>query len=270
LPGDHVPYIYCMKFHCLFLLQVLLATIGAKAQTLLRSDDKSIHYEWVAPGHHYERATRFDAAGNVSSEWISEYVTKIDKDKKELLFVRFTPYAIGRFSMDSCVNNSKGPLRYSLVTYPATKLETLTYSPTAINSHLTRKGITTDKATTMAEGYFDDTSIWELFAVMTLQKGEKYYLNVYGSDQQQPVKYYIEYSMDDYLTGPVGPAISPGSPATNPGSPATNSGGSSIGCQVIAITYDDHSWHVWVDPGTHRVLKKLLQTKESSMVMMTL
>lgn len=240
-----------MKRHRLFILPLLCATIcltiGTKAQVLLRSDDKSIHYEWVVPEHHYERATRFDSAGNITTEWISEYVSKVDKDKKELLFVRFTPYAIGRFSMDSCVNNNKGPLRYSLVTYPATKLETLSYRSTEINSHLTRKGITTDKTTAMAEGYFDDTSIWELFSLMTLKKGEKYYLNVYGSDQQLPVKYYVEYSLDDYLTG-----------------------GSPVSCQVLSITYEGHIWHVWVDPATHRALKKTLQTKESSMVMMTL
>ena len=90
----------------------------------------------------------------------------------------------------------------------------------------------------MPEGYFDDTSIWEVFGYMNFKKGEKCYLNCYGSDQRLPLEYHMEYVFDDIIPQP---------------------NGATSNCHVIHVTYPGTSTYLWIDQQLHRTIKEVSQ-----------
>jgi len=230
----------------LFLYASFLAPTASKAQVHLQANDPVIRYDLIHPARFHEKITVFDSAGRVTTEWLSEHVIEVDTPRQQFLFIRFTPYSVGRFVIDSCLNNSNGPVHYSLTSYPVTRTESHVFHPTSVAAHLSRRGTTRDTTVCMPKGYIDDTSIWELFGFMELKKGVDYSLHCYGSDKLVPLLYRVVYTMDDYL-----PAI----------------GGSVLHCRVIVVRYEDSEWHLWIDPQSHRTVKGIMKGKTTTLTL---
>lgn len=230
----------------LFLSFCLHQPAALVAQVALKANDPIIRYDLIRPARFHEKITVFDSTGHATTEWLSEHVIQVDTPRHQFLFIRFTPYSVGRFVIDSCLNNSNGPIHYSLTSYPATRTESHLFHPTTVAVHMTRRGTTRDTAINMPNGYIDDTSVWELFGFMDLKKGVKYSLNCYGSDKGVPLLYTVEYSMDDYL-----PVL----------------GGGSRHCRVIDVRYEDDDWHLWIDTQSHRTLKGIMNSKTSTLTL---
>ncbi|MEO7049586.1 MAG: hypothetical protein ABI091_30060, partial [Ferruginibacter sp.] len=220
-------------------LVLLFCTRLVCAQVLIQSTDKLIRYDLIKPNNCYRSTVIYDTAGKIVNRFLSNYVTRIDTTKNEILFIRYTPWDIGKFSLDSSFNNSSGPLRYNLTNLPRTKEETIKFNISSVDSHLYRKGIYADKLTQMPSGYFDDTSVWDLFGFMELSKGTKYYLNVYDSDKRDTIKYFVEYIMDDMING---------------------ADGLETNCGVINIKYGNKDSFIWADKETHQLKKEIFST----------
>lgn len=230
----------------LLLSACLFRPAVSNAQVPLRANDPIIRYDLIRPAHFHEKITVFDSTGQATAEWLSEHVIQIDTPRHQFLFIRFTPYSIGRFVIDSCWNNDSGPIHYSLSSYPATRTESHVFHPASVTAHMNRRGTIRDTTVNMPNGYIDDTSVWELFGFMELKKGVRYSLNCYGSDKLVPLLYTVEYSMDDYLPGV---------------------GGESRHCRVIDVSYEDNDWHLWIDPQSHRTIKGIMKSKTSTLTL---
>jgi hypothetical protein len=228
-----------------FLLPLLLSS-SAQAQIQLKANDPLIRYDLIRQGHYYSKGAAFDSMGHITFEFLSEHVVKADSLKKEFLFVRYSPSAVaGRIVIDSCWNDANGPVRYVLASYPSTRSEADVFYPTEVRSHMTRRGFVPDTTVRMTQGYLDDTSIWELFGYMDLQKGVKYDINVFGSDKRIPLTYHIEYAMDDY-------------------SRSTN--GAWVHSRVVTVRYGEEAWSLWIDPQTRNTLRAVMRTNASMLV----
>lgn len=223
----------------IFFLLLLFCTKLGFSQILIKSTDKLIRYDLIKPKNYYCSTAIYDTAGKIVNRFISNYVIRIDSAKNELLFIRYTPWDIGKFSLDSSVYNNSGPQRYSLTNLPRTKEETIKFNISSVHSHLYRKGTYADKVTQMPVGYFDDTSVWDLFGFMELTKGTKYYLNVYDSDKRGTIKYLVEYIMDDMING---------------------ADGNETNCGVINIKYGNKDSYIWTDKETHLLKKEIIST----------
>src|ERR1700722_17807630 len=181
------------------ILLPLLLPICVQAQVQLKANDPLIRYDLIRSGHYYNKAIIFDSSGRVSFEWVGDHVITADTVRKDFLFVRYDPAVVGRFTIDSCWNNANGPVRYVLASYPSFRTEADIFNPTEVKAHAVRRGHASDTTLAMTVGYLDDTSIWELWGYMDLQRGVKYVMDIFGSDNRVPLKYYIELRTDDYL-----------------------------------------------------------------------
>lgn len=228
------------------LLLPLLFSTGVQAQVQLKANDPLIRYDLIRAGHYYSKGAAFDSTGHITFEFFSEHVVKADSLKKEFLFVRYSPSAVaGRIVVDSCWNNANGPVRYVLASSPSARSQADVFYPTEVRSHMVRRGFVPDTVVAMAGGYLDDTSIWELFGYMDLQKGIKYEMPVFGSDNRLPLQYHIEYTMDDY---------------------SKNEAGSWVRYRVIDIQYGNEVWNLWIDPLSRRTVKSVMRTHHSTLV----
>jgi hypothetical protein len=215
------------------LFPLLLSTglsAGLHAQVRLKANDPLIRYDLIRPGHYHTKFVTFDTAGHVTTEMVGEHVIKADTIKKDFLFVRYFTNTTGRVIIDSSWNNADGPVRYVLASYPSTRTENDVFYPMEVKAHRMWRNYTPDTTVGMAGGYFDDTSIWELFGFMDLGKGVKYAVDVFGSDQRVPLKYQVEYTMDDY---------------------AKCVNGAWVHYRVVHVSYEDKEWNLWIDAATH-------------------
>jgi hypothetical protein len=223
----------------------LLMPVWAFGQVRLKASDPLIRYDLIRPGHYYSKFTAFDTAGRVLSVWLAEHVTEVDTIRKEFLFVRFVPYGVGRFVIDSCWNDGHGPVRYVLVNYPVTRMEADVFRPERADVHANRRGVVKDTAVMMEDGYMDDTSIWEMWGYMDLRKDVKYEMNVFGSDVLTPLTYRVEYLMDDYLQ---------------------EVDGGWVRCKVIQVQYGSNDWRLWIDPRTHETIRAVMKNEKETLV----
>lgn len=223
----------------------LLMPVWALGQVRLKASDPLIRYDLIRPGHHYSKFTAFDTAGREISESLAEHVTVVDTIRNQFLFVRYAPYAVGRFVIDSCWNDGHGPVRYVLVNYPVTRMETDVFRAGRADVHANRRGVVKDTAVKMEEGYMDDTSIWEMWGYMDLRRSVKYEMNVFGSDVLAPLTYHVEYLMDDYLQGV---------------------DGGWVRCKVIQVQYGSIDWRLWIDPRTHQTVRAVMKNEKETLV----
>lgn len=224
---------------------LLLLSAGIQAQVHLKANDPLIRYDLIRTAHYYNRGASFDSTGHISFEFLAEHVVKADSIRKEFLFVRYSPFGVGRFVIDSCWNNANGPVRYVLASYPSPRAETDVFYRNEVNTHVIRAGFVPDTTVKMAEGYLDDTSIWELFGFMDLQKGVQYDMNVFGSDKRVPLLYHIEYAMDDY---------------------SRSADGSWVRSREVTVRYGDEDWNLWIDPQTRHTMRAVMRTRASTLV----
>jgi hypothetical protein len=223
-------------FLCLLSTQVL--SKGVLAQVQLKANDPLIRYDLIRSGHYLSKFAVFDSTGHVTAEYAGEHVIKADTIKKDFLFVRYFSNTSGRAVVDSNWNSATGPVRYVLASYPSTRTENDIFYPTEVKAHRKWRNSTPDTTVGMASGYFDDTSIWELFGYMDLRKGVNYDMDIFGSDQRVPMKYQVEYTMDDY---------------------AKCVNGAWIRYRIFHVTYEKEDWNLWIDPATHLTNRALME-----------
>jgi len=230
---------------------IALKGLTASAQVHLNAHDKSIRYDLVKPEHSLRKVTSFDTAGNVTRELVVDHVTKIDTPRNEIDFINSIQYAPGKILVDSSIDNYSGSARYILATFPSTKYEFIKYLPTSVEAHNIVKGVSSNKTTTMSEGYFDDNSLWDILGYIPFKKGIKYQLDCYGTDThtQVLIPFEIEYLFDENYREPSGAVVN---------------------TMVLKISHSESTNYVWINKKTHLMVKDLGQGKGYSFTEVTL
>jgi hypothetical protein len=238
------------KLEILLLVVISINNLTAGAQIHLNAHDKSIRYDLIKPEHSFRKVTMFDSAGNVTSEFVVDHLTKIDSTHKEIDFINSVEYA-GKLMIDSSVDNYSGSAYYSLTTLPSTKYEFIKYLPTSVEAINVIKGVNSTKTTEMSEGYFDDNSIWDILAYIPFKKGISYHLDCYGTDThtQVSIPYEIEYLFDEDNLEP---------------------GGAVVNSMVLKVSYQESAHYIWINKKTHLFMKESMQGKGHSFTMVTL
>jgi hypothetical protein len=237
----------------LFLFSLLTTTCFAQIDKVvqLKANDKSIRYDLVKPGHYLKKLINLDSAGNVTDESVFESFTRVDSQRKEILFINTFQFAPGDFLVDSSLNNYSGSVSYVLYMSTRPKHQSVVYHPTSVVAHSVVKGVVYDKTTPMEEGYFDDNSISDVLPYIPFQKGLIYRFNCYGTDfhTQDQEPYSVEYVLDDFQQDPKG---------------------NMANCEVLHLTFNDVSSYFWIDKETHRTLKLTWHGKNYSFVELAL
>ena len=202
------------------------------------------------PEHSFRKVTMFDSAGNVTSEFVVDHLTKIDTAHKEIDFINSVGY-LGRLMIDSSVDNYSGSAYYTLTTLPSAKHEFIKYLPTSVEAVNVIKGVSSTKTTVMSEGYFDDNSIWDILGYIPFKKGISYQLDCYGTDThtQVSIPYEIEYLFDE--------------DNFEPGCGVVNS-------MILKVSHEGSANYIWINKKTHLFIKESMQGKGHSFTMVTL
>jgi hypothetical protein len=223
-------------------LLLLLLPAGIRAQIKLKANDPLIRYDLIRADHYYSKAVMFDSTGQITFEYLGEHLIRADTTKQEFLFVRYIPYSIGQFIIDSNWNNANGPTRYALASYSGTRTENDVFHPIEVLAHTLRRGVKSDTTVRMTAGYLDDTSIWELFGYMALRKGVEYAMDIFGSDNRLPLNYLVKYTTDDYAKG---------------------ADGTLTRLRVLNIRYESKDWNLWIDPQTHLTVRAVMRNNDN-------
>ncbi len=233
------------KLKRILLFAFAINGLTAGAQIHLSAKDKSIRYDLIKPEHSFRKVTSFDTAGNVTSEFVVDHVTKIDTARSEIDFINTVQFAPGRLLIDSSIDNYSGSTRYILATIPSTKYEFIKYLPTSVEAHNIIKGVSSTKTTAMSEGYFDDNSIWDILGYIPFKKGIKCQLDCYGTDThtQVSIPFEIEYLFDEDSREPSGTVVN---------------------SMVLKVSHPGSSSYVWINKKTHLSIKTLGQGKSYS------
>jgi len=237
-------------FGILLFVVISINSLTADAQIRLNAQDKSIRYDLIKPEHSYRKVTTFDSAGNVTSEFVVDHLTKIDTAHKEIDFINSVEFG-GRLIIDSSVDNYSGSAYYTLTSLPSTKHEYIKYLPTSVEAFNVIKGVSSAKTTMMSEGYFDDNSIWDILGYIPFKKGITYQLDCYGTDThtQVSIPYEIEYLFDEDNREPSGDVVN---------------------SMVIKVSYEGSAHYIWINKTTHLFVKESMQGKGHSFTMVTL
>jgi hypothetical protein len=238
------------KLEIVLFVVITINSLTAGAQIHLNAHDRSIRYDLIKPEHSYRKVTTFDTAGNVTSEFVVDHLTKIDSARNEIDFINSVEYA-GRLMIDSSVDNYSGSAYYTLTTLPSTKHEFIKYLPTSVEALNVIKGVSSTKTTVMSEGYFDDNSIWDILGYIPFKKGFSYQLDCYGTDThtQVSIPYEIEYLFDENNCEP---------------------GGAVVDSMVLKVSYEGSAHYIWINKKTHLFVKESMQGKGHSFTMVTL
>jgi len=238
------------KSEMLLLVVISINSLTASAQIHLNAHDKSIRYDLIMPEHSFRKVTMFDSAGNVTSEFVVDHLTKIDTAHKEIDFINSVGY-LGRLMIDSSVDNYSGSAYYTLTTLPSAKHEFIKYLPTSVEAVNVIKGVSSTKTTVMSEGYFDDNSIWDILGYIPFKKGISYQLDCYGTDThtQVSIPYEIEYLFDE--------------DNFEPGCGVVNS-------MILKVSHEGSANYIWINKKTHLFIKESMQGKGHSFTMVTL
>src|SRR5580692_9233707 len=92
------------KLEILLLVVISINSLTAGAQIHLNAHDKSIRYDLIAPEHSFRKVTIFDSAGNVTSEFVVDHLTRIDTAHQEIDFINSVGF-LGRLMIDSSIDN---------------------------------------------------------------------------------------------------------------------------------------------------------------------
>jgi hypothetical protein len=238
------------KLKILLLVVISINNLTAGAQIHLNAHDKSIRYDLIMPERSFRKVTLFDTAGNVTSEFIVDHLTKIDTVHKEIDFINSVEYA-GRLTIDSSIDNYSGSAYYTFTMLPSTKHEFIKYLPTSVEALNVIKGVSSAKTTVMSEGYFDDNSIWDILGYIPFKKGISYQLDCYGTDThtQVSIPYEIEYLFDEDNLEP---------------------GGGVVNSMILKVSHEGSANYIWINKKTHLFIKESMQGKDGSFTMVTL
>jgi hypothetical protein len=229
------------KLEIVLLVSISINSLRAGAQIHLNAHDKSIRYDLIKPEHSFRKVTSFDTAGNVTSEFIVDHLTKIDTIHNEIDFVNSVEYA-GRLTIDSSIDNYSGSAYYTFTTLPFTKHEFIKYLPSSVEALNVIKGVSSVKTTAMSEGYFDDNSIWDILGYIPFKKGISYQLDCYGTDihTQVSIPYEIEYLFDEDNLEP---------------------GGGVVNSMILKVSHEGSANYIWINKKTHLFIKESIQGK---------
>jgi hypothetical protein len=207
---------------------LVAVAIGGRAQNVIRPGDKLVQADLIKPSHDYYKNVATDTTGKLLWEFMMEDVTTIDTAHERIIFARSRQIPLGYFSMDTSITDfSLKPISMHEVHVQYNVSFEMSFGDTLATVTTLRQGKTSLKQYPMKPGYFEDNMIGYIFGALQLKKGVPYWLDNFNKDTPTPSDpYEIEYVFDD------------------------------MGCSVIHFIHGKTEGHIWIDKGTHQLVKQ--------------
>lgn len=227
-----------------FTLTTILLSISilTQAQTIIKPGDNIIRYDWIQPGHDFYHNVITDSAGNVKYDYVLDDYTSINPANKQITFARCRQVPAGNFATDTSVTDQfLKPIRMHEIFYQRQITVDMQFGDTQASVKTIKKGVESNNTYPMKPGYFEDNMIEYIFGYLDLKKGITYTLdnfNKYAPAPSDP--FVLEYVFDDVWN---------------------LAAGRNVNCTVLHFTHGDASGYIWIDTGSHKVVKTIANFK---------
>lgn len=224
-----------MKAIIPILLMAAITTLG-HAQNFIKPGDRIIRNDWIKPSHDFYKNVIRDTSGKIIYEFMMDDVTTIDQAHKQITFIRSRQVPIGSFSADTSITD----LSFKPLSMHETLRQKVHYDMLFTDNQATvkaiRNAVSSVKTYPMMSGYFEDNMIEYIFGYLELKKGITYTLDNFNKDTPSPSDpYALTYLFDD-----VWPLAAD----------------HQLTYSVIRFTHGDTEGYIWIDQGTHQVIKQ--------------
>jgi hypothetical protein len=219
------------------LILAFFVHLSGFAQSIVKPGDALIRYDLIHPSHAFYRVVTTDTTGQVQYDFVNEDYLLVDTPRQQLVFARYRQVPPGSFSTDTSFTDfNLRPIRMHEIHYQRDVSFDMSFEDTLAHVKTTRKGVTSDKAYPMHQGYFEDNMIEYVLGYLDLRKGITYTLDDFHKDTPAPSDpYNITYVFDDVWKGP---------------------GDLALTCRVLHFKHGSAEGYVWIDGKTGQMLKE--------------